>query len=47
MEELLDLVKISRYAGQRIDLVQAGGGNGIEASTVRVGIPSRYPHTTS
>jgi rhamnose utilization protein RhaD (predicted bifunctional aldolase and dehydrogenase) len=27
MEELLDLVKISRYAGQRIDLVQAGGGN--------------------
>jgi rhamnose utilization protein RhaD (predicted bifunctional aldolase and dehydrogenase) len=27
MQELLDLVKISRYAGQRLDLVQAGGGN--------------------
>jgi rhamnose utilization protein RhaD (predicted bifunctional aldolase and dehydrogenase) len=27
MLELLELVKISRYAGQRLDLVQAGGGN--------------------
>ena len=27
MQELLELVKISRYAGQRLDLVQAGGGN--------------------
>jgi rhamnose utilization protein RhaD (predicted bifunctional aldolase and dehydrogenase) len=27
MQELLDLVKMSRYAGQRLDLVQAGGGN--------------------
>jgi len=27
MQELIDLVKISKYAGQRLDLVQAGGGN--------------------
>jgi rhamnose utilization protein RhaD (predicted bifunctional aldolase and dehydrogenase) len=27
MKEIIDLVDISKYAGERIDLVQAGGGN--------------------
>ena len=27
MDELSDFVQISRYAGERFDLVQAGGGN--------------------
>jgi rhamnose utilization protein RhaD (predicted bifunctional aldolase and dehydrogenase) len=27
MSEIIDLVEISKYAGERIDLVQAGGGN--------------------
>ena len=27
MKELNDFIKISKYAGERFDLVQAGGGN--------------------
>jgi rhamnose utilization protein RhaD (predicted bifunctional aldolase and dehydrogenase) len=27
MNEITDFVKYSKYAGQRFDLVQAGGGN--------------------
>ena len=27
MREIIDLVEMSKYAGERIDLVQAGGGN--------------------